>query len=62
MIFWILVAVPAGLIMTRYALGAAARRRHRALRALEGPEAGWWDGRSDVWRYDRHHWGWGWRP
>lgn len=60
--FWIMMALLAALIMARYALGIAQRRRIRRLEALEGPGSAWWDGRADVWRYDRHHWGWGWRP
>ena len=58
----VLVAVVTALIMARYSLGAGDRRRHGRLRELEGPDSAWWDGRTDVWRYDRHHWGWGWRP
>jgi hypothetical protein len=58
----ILLGLVTALILLRYSLGATERRRHRRLRVLEGPDAVWWDGRTDVWRYDRHHWGWGWRP
>ena len=59
---WILVGMTTALTTARYALGAGDRRRHRRLRELEGPDSARWDGRTDVWRYDRHHWGWGWRP
>ena len=55
----VLPGLVAALIMLQYALGAAERRR---LRALDGADPVWWDGRTDVWRYDRHHRGWGWRP
>ena len=54
----ILPGLMVALIAARYALGAGDRRRLRALRAAEGGDGMWWDGRTDVWRYDRHHWGW----
>jgi len=60
--FFVVFGLMTALIAVRYALGAGARRRRRRLSALEGADAVWWDGRTDVWRYDRHHWGWGWRP
>lgn len=55
------LGVVVALIALRYALGAADRRRLATLRRLEGDDAAWWDGRSDVWRYDKHRWG-GWWP
>ena len=56
-----LVATMALLIAARYVLSLPQRRRRRELAAL-GEDEMRWDGRTDVWRYDRHHWGWGWRP
>lgn len=53
------LAVVVALIMARYAMGTRDRRRVANLRRLEGDEGLWWDGRTDVWRYDKHNWG-GW--
>ena len=57
---WMLLAMFV-LILLRSAVGFRERRRRRELQALD-PDGQWWDGRADVWRYDRHHWGWGFRP
>jgi hypothetical protein len=65
-VFWIMMGSLAVLITARYAPAIPDRRRARRLRALEGralegEDATWWDGRTDVYRYDRHGWG-GWWP
>jgi hypothetical protein len=59
--FWVMIGLLTALILARYAVSARDRRRRARLRRLAGEDAAWWDGRTDVYRYDRHHWG-GWWP
>jgi hypothetical protein len=61
MAFWAMIGILVVLIVLRWWVGAADRRRRARLRVLEGDDGTWWDGRTDVYRYDRHSWG-GWWP